>query len=150
MKVTSIVAMCVSVMTLIITSIVSCYNLWISRRKIFVEEFAEYRVNWINSVRNLTIEFLVFAGDNDIEGMQTCKTKIDLYLNFKYDDHMNFSKRLESVIENNTKTERMALTIYAQKLIDDYWRKAKAEAGMSKSINRKIRKITYDNGKLYD
>lgn len=150
MEVTSIVAICVSVMTLIITSIVSCYNLWISRRKIFVEEFAEYRINWINSVRNLTIEFLVFAGDNNIEGMQTCKTKIDLYLNFKYDDHMNFSKRLESVIEDNTKTECVALTLYAQKLIDDYWRKAKTEAGMSKSINRKIRKITYDNGKLYD
>lgn len=148
---TVIISLAVSILSLCISLITVIVNYHISKRKLFTDVFSQYRIYWINNVRDLLNKYIQFYYEGNRKKMHKCKGNIDVYLNFKYDDHKAFSELLQqSILNENNDKDITKIIIESQKLIDNYWRKAKAEAGMTKKVNQKIRKITYNNGKLYD
>lgn len=119
------------------------------KRQTFTGAYASYRVEWIYELRSLLNKFCEYHLLNKANKMKLYKMKVDILLNFKYDDHKKLSYLLESVMEG-TGSSLDDVILYSQIVIDNYWRKAKNEALMDTRTNRKIRKKTYPDGKLYD
>lgn len=139
----------ISLFISLLAVIISYFCYLNSKRKVFTNAYSEYRIDWINNVRDLLANFLQCKiSSNNKNKLCKIKYKIDLYLNFKYEDHLDLSLSLDKLIED--KIEIDIVISKSQILIDNYWRKAKAEARMNKKTNQKIRKNTYNDGRLYD
>lgn len=131
-------AVLVSIVSLVIT-------LFINKKKIKTETITKNRIEWINSVRGLIMDFLDVYMDESIDSLEKrtrlslIKYKISLYLRSNVKSYDNLIKSLNKCIENGyEKNFCDALIEKSQNVFSEVWIRAKIESGISTKENKKF------------
>lgn len=67
------ISLVISIVATVFSISISIYSLWVAKRKLFTDEFASYRTDWIANIRKLISEFvtLYFDENRNINAIST-------------------------------------------------------------------------------
>lgn len=128
----------------IIASIVSVKSLWVTKTQAINTVITSNRIEWINSVRTLTQQFMeeYLKGDTAIQyTKQKLATNTLLYLRHDASVYKDFLIILNHCTNNSFCEEDYRKLIYAtQDMLNDVWNRMKREAGISKRSEVRLKK----------
>ena len=101
----------------VVAAIVGVVSYFILKKQLYTQTVTVQRIDWINTVRTLLSNFIeVYVSGQDLKKALSIKAHIELFLNLKNPDHVDFSSELSKCITVFGKQEAdvAALTASAQ------------------------------------
>ena len=133
----SVVAIVFSVSSIIFSAI----NLVQVKKTQIISGITQNRIHWIENVRTMTMDFIeMFNIHRPAAELETQMYKIKLFMREDVESYKQMIKAMENCCNPPADKERKSLldelTRTTQEVLAEVWRRTKAEAGMSKNMDK--------------
>ena len=135
------ISVIISIVLSVLAFLVSVGNLYLEKRKVIAQSLVTERIEWLNKVRQLMVEFIEnYYLRADPSKLQVCKLKIELYTRRDSSVYEKLNELLNACTEDTefNKERYDELIEECQKVLNSTWIRIKLESGMSRKDDKKI------------